>query len=83
MVEILENEKYIRKKGVYRKEGGKTQVSRDREETRRAMREKRVNSNIFNVNVVSLGQFVLRKWFIHLLRSAFSSLFFSSGRIPL
>ena len=62
---------------------GKTQVPRYREKMRRTLREKRVNSNIFYVNVAFSGEFVLRKGFIHLIRSAFSSLFFSSSRAPL
>ena len=54
MVGIWEKEKYIKERGFTEK-GGKTQVSRYREETRRTLREKRVNSNISYVNVVSLG----------------------------
>ena len=45
--------------------------------TRRTLEEKRVNSNISYINVASLDQLVWRKWFIHLIRSEFSSLFFS------
>ena len=56
---------------------GKTHVPRYREKTRRTMGEKRVNSNVSYINVASLDQLVWRKWFIHLIRSEFSSLFFS------
>ena len=72
-----------KKKEVHGKKWGKTQVPRYKEEMRRTLRENRVNSNISYVNVASLGQFGLRKWFTHLIRSVFSSLFFSSGRVSL
>ena len=82
MVETGETEKYIRKRR-FTETGDQTQVSRDRKETRRTLREKRVNSNVSYVNVASSGQLVLRKWFIQLNEFAFSSLFSSSGGTPL
>ena len=76
------------KGGVYKKrkvhrERGRTQVLRGKEETGRTLRDKRVNSNNSYVSVVSSGQFVLRKWFIPIIRLAISSLFFSSDGVPL
>ena len=76
------------KGGVYKKrkvhrERGRTQVLRGKEETGRTLRDKRVNSNNSYVSVVSLGQFVLRKWFIPIIRLAISSLFFSLGGVLL
>ena len=51
---MKEGEVY-KKKEVHGKKGGKTQVPRYKEETRRTLRENRVNSNISYVNVASSG----------------------------
>ena len=75
-----------KKEGVYKKRGSEHKYLRTKKETRRTLREfreRRVNSSNSYVNVVSLGQSVLRKWFIFIIRLAFSSLFFSLGKVPL
>ena len=60
MVEIWENEKYIRKRGFTEKRG-KTLVPRYREEMRRILREKRVKNNIFLCKCALLGPTCIEK----------------------
>ena len=57
---MKEGEVY-KKKEVHGKKGGKTQVPRYKEETRRTLRENRVNSNISYVNVASSGPIWIEK----------------------
>ena len=60
-----------------------TQVSREKKETRRTLKEKKLNSNNSYVIVASLDKLERKNWFTYLIRSAFSSLFFSSSEAPL
>ena len=82
MVKIWEREGYIRK-GRFTERWIWTQVSRDKEETRRTLREKRVNNSNSYVIVASSDKLVKINWFTYLIRSAFSSLFLSLGEAPL
>ena len=72
------------KGGVYKKrkvdrERGWTRVSREKKETRRTLRKKRVNSNNSYVTVASSDKLDKINWFTYLIQSTSSSLFLSLG----